>query len=55
MAWEVVVFDEAHRLKSHSTKVYAAALQLRTSVGARRYGLTGTVRVAGGAAGSELK
>ncbi|KAI4383324.1 hypothetical protein MLD38_009174 [Melastoma candidum] len=38
--WEIVVVDEAHRLKNEKSKLYAACLELKTP---RRIGLTGTV------------
>ena len=38
--WEVVIFDEAHRLKSTSSQTSKAAKEIKTKC---RYGLTGTV------------
>ncbi|CAL1356895.1 unnamed protein product [Linum trigynum] len=38
--WEVVIVDEAHRLKNEKSKLYTACLQIKTP---RRIGLTGTV------------
>lgn len=38
--WEIVVVDEAHRLKNEKSKLYAACLEIKTP---RRIGLTGTV------------
>ncbi|PIN25831.1 Transcription-coupled repair protein CSB/RAD26 (contains SNF2 family DNA-dependent ATPase domain) [Handroanthus impetiginosus] len=38
--WEIVVVDEAHRLKNEKSKLYTACLQIRTL---KRYGLTGTI------------
>ncbi|KAM7249321.1 hypothetical protein ACFE04_016394 [Oxalis oulophora] len=38
--WEIVVVDEAHRLKNEKSKLYIACLQIRTP---KRFGLTGTV------------
>lgn len=38
--WNVVIIDEAHRLKNDRSKLYKACLEIKTL---RRYGLTGTV------------
>ncbi|KAG8364730.1 hypothetical protein BUALT_Bualt18G0029100 [Buddleja alternifolia] len=38
--WEIVVIDEAHKLKNEKSKLYTACLKIRTL---KRYGLTGTV------------
>ncbi|XP_027191860.1 switch 2 isoform X3 [Cicer arietinum] len=38
--WNVVIIDEAHRLKNEKSKLYKACLEIKTL---RRYGLTGTV------------
>ncbi|CAN0896793.1 Switch 2 [Linum grandiflorum] len=38
--WEVVIVDEAHRLKNEKSKLYTACLEIKTP---RRIGLTGTV------------
>ncbi|QCD87728.1 DNA excision repair protein ERCC-6 [Vigna unguiculata] len=38
--WNVVIVDEAHRLKNEKSKLYEACLQIKTL---RRYGLTGTI------------
>ncbi|KAI9177305.1 hypothetical protein LWI28_013477 [Acer negundo] len=38
--WEVVIVDEAHRLKNEKSKLYTACLELKTL---KRIGLTGTV------------
>ncbi|XP_058217684.1 switch 2 [Rhododendron vialii] len=38
--WEIVVVDEAHRLKNEKSKLYIACLEIKTL---KRYGLTGTV------------
>ncbi|KAL8130043.1 hypothetical protein V2J09_019198 [Rumex salicifolius] len=38
--WEIVVVDEAHRLKNEKSKLYEACLEIRTM---KRYGLTGTI------------
>ncbi|XP_019414033.1 PREDICTED: switch 2 [Lupinus angustifolius] len=38
--WNVVIADEAHRLKNEKSKLYKACLEIKTP---RRYGLTGTV------------
>lgn len=40
VAWHVAFFDEAHKLKNHKTKGYAAAALLPTKL---RYGLSGTI------------
>ncbi|KAI3774067.1 hypothetical protein L1987_48610 [Smallanthus sonchifolius] len=40
MNWEIVVVDEAHRLKNEKSKLYEACLGIKTR---RRYGLTGTI------------
>lgn len=37
--WHVAIFDEAHKLKNRSAKIYEACCQLPTKL---RYGLTGT-------------
>ncbi len=39
VAWHVAVFDEAHKLKNRSAKIYEACCELKTKL---RYGLTGT-------------
>ncbi|KAL0405098.1 UNVERIFIED_CONTAM: Switch 2 [Sesamum latifolium] len=38
--WEIVVIDEAHRLKNEKSKLYIECLKIRTL---KRYGLTGTI------------
>ncbi|KAK4420573.1 Switch 2 [Sesamum alatum] len=38
--WEIVVIDEAHRLKNEKSKLYMECLKIRTL---KRYGLTGTI------------
>lgn len=38
--WEIVVIDEAHRLKNEKAKLYTACMKVKTL---KRYGLTGTV------------
>ncbi|GAV80592.1 SNF2_N domain-containing protein/Helicase_C domain-containing protein [Cephalotus follicularis] len=38
--WEIVIVDEAHRLKNEKSKLYLACLEIKTS---KRIGLTGTV------------
>lgn len=38
--WEIVIVDEAHRLKNEKSKLYQACLAIKTR---KRYGLTGTV------------
>ncbi|XP_052207251.1 switch 2 [Diospyros lotus] len=38
--WEIVIVDEAHRLKNEKSKLYTACLQIKTR---KRYGLTGTI------------
>ncbi|KAJ9562932.1 hypothetical protein OSB04_008092 [Centaurea solstitialis] len=38
--WEIVIIDEAHRLKNEKSKLYEACLAIKTR---KRYGLTGTV------------
>ncbi|GAB2274783.1 Swi5 complex subunit Swi2 [Dionaea muscipula] len=38
--WEVVIVDEAHRLKNEKSKLYQACLGIKTR---NRYGLTGTI------------
>ncbi|KAK8954966.1 DNA repair and recombination protein RAD54 [Platanthera zijinensis] len=38
--WDIVVVDEAHRLKNEKSQLYKACLGIKT---ARRYGLTGTI------------
>lgn len=38
--WEVLIIDEAHRLKNEKSKLYAACMNIKTL---KRYGLTGTV------------
>ncbi|MBA0743840.1 hypothetical protein Gogos_006494, partial [Gossypium gossypioides] len=38
--WEIVVVDEAHRLKNEKSKFYSACLEIKTR---RRIGLTGTI------------
>ncbi|CAA0808827.1 Switch 2 [Striga hermonthica] len=38
--WEIVIVDEAHRLKNEKSKLYTECLKIRTL---KRYGLTGTV------------
>ncbi|CAO2813141.1 unnamed protein product [Amaranthus hypochondriacus] len=38
--WDIVIVDEAHRLKNEKSKLYNACLNIKTK---RRYGLTGTV------------
>ncbi|KAL7096294.1 hypothetical protein ACP275_10G071600 [Erythranthe tilingii] len=38
--WEIVIVDEAHKLKNEKSKLYSACLKIRTM---KRYGLTGTM------------
>ncbi|GAA0147661.1 damaged DNA-binding protein [Lithospermum erythrorhizon] len=38
--WEIVIVDEAHRLKNEKSKLYSACLEIKTL---KRYGLTGTI------------
>lgn len=38
--WEIVIVDEAHRLKNEKSKLYEACLAIKTR---KRYGLTGTI------------
>ncbi|PKU70093.1 switch 2 [Dendrobium catenatum] len=38
--WDIVVVDEAHRLKNEKSQFYKSCLGIRTT---RRYGLTGTI------------
>ncbi|XP_065876796.1 switch 2 [Euphorbia lathyris] len=38
--WEIVIVDEAHRLKNEKSKLYGACLEIKTR---KRIGLTGTV------------
>ncbi|KAK4342339.1 hypothetical protein RND71_038155 [Anisodus tanguticus] len=38
--WEIVIVDEAHRLKNEKSKLYEACLAIKTQ---KRYGLTGTI------------
>ncbi|KAM0025907.1 putative DNA helicase chromatin remodeling SNF2 family [Helianthus debilis subsp. tardiflorus] len=38
--WEIVIVDEAHRLKNEKSKLYEACLAIETR---NRYGLTGTI------------
>ncbi|KAK9689866.1 hypothetical protein RND81_09G087100 [Saponaria officinalis] len=38
--WDIVIVDEAHRLKNEKSKLYIACLGIKTK---KRYGLTGTV------------
>ncbi|XP_049415256.1 switch 2 isoform X2 [Solanum stenotomum] len=38
--WEIVIVDEAHRLKNEKSKLYEAFLAIKTP---KRYGLTGTI------------
>ncbi|KAK4788486.1 hypothetical protein SAY86_019805 [Trapa natans] len=40
MKWEVIIVDEAHRLKNEKSKLYTACADIKTR---RRIGLTGTV------------
>ncbi|KMT02398.1 hypothetical protein BVRB_9g205110 isoform A [Beta vulgaris subsp. vulgaris] len=40
VAWDIVIVDEAHRLKNEKSKLYTACLNIKTK---RRFGLTGTV------------
>ncbi|KAJ7558773.1 hypothetical protein O6H91_04G055200 [Diphasiastrum complanatum] len=40
VSWEVVIVDEAHRLKNEKSQLYKACLKMRTK---KRYGLTGTI------------
>ncbi|KAL2937806.1 Switch 2 [Bienertia sinuspersici] len=40
VSWDIVIVDEAHRLKNEKSKLYTACLSMKTL---RRYGLTGTV------------
>ncbi|KZV14936.1 switch 2 [Dorcoceras hygrometricum] len=38
--WEIVIVDEAHKLKNEKSKLYTACLKIKTM---KRYGLTGTI------------
>ncbi|KAJ7981486.1 Switch 2 [Quillaja saponaria] len=38
--WDIVIVDEAHRLKNEKSKLYKACLEIKTK---KRFGLTGTV------------
>lgn len=38
--WEIVIVDEAHRLKNEKSKLYTACLEIKTC---KRIGLTGTI------------
>lgn len=38
--WEMVIVDEAHRLKNEKSKLYIACLEIKTP---KRFGLTGTI------------
>ncbi|XP_042042136.1 switch 2-like [Salvia splendens] len=38
--WEILIVDEAHRLKNEKSKLYTACMKIKTL---KRYGLTGTV------------
>ncbi|KAA8524350.1 hypothetical protein F0562_010773 [Nyssa sinensis] len=38
--WEIVIIDEAHRLKNEKSKLYRACLEIKTR---KRFGLTGTI------------
>lgn len=38
--WEIVIVDEAHRLKNEKSKLYRACLEIKTL---KRFGLTGTI------------
>ncbi|XP_031255317.1 switch 2 isoform X1 [Pistacia vera] len=38
--WEIVIVDEAHRLKNEKSKLYTACLKIKTQ---KRIGLTGTI------------
>ncbi|PIA35230.1 hypothetical protein AQUCO_03600119v1 [Aquilegia coerulea] len=38
--WEIVIVDEAHRLKNEKAKLYEACLRIKTT---KRFGLTGTI------------
>ncbi|GFP78776.1 switch 2 [Phtheirospermum japonicum] len=38
--WDIVIVDEAHRLKNEKSKLYTACLMIKTL---KRYGLTGTM------------
>ncbi|KAK9285315.1 hypothetical protein L1049_024506 [Liquidambar formosana] len=38
--WEIVIVDEAHRLKNEKSKLYRACLEIKTP---KRFGLTGTI------------
>ncbi|KAF6166842.1 hypothetical protein GIB67_026621 [Kingdonia uniflora] len=38
--WEIVIVDEAHRLKNEKSKLYQACLEIKTK---KRFGLTGTI------------
>ncbi|KAJ4977054.1 hypothetical protein NE237_002160 [Protea cynaroides] len=38
--WDIVIVDEAHRLKNEKSKLYTACLRIKTR---KRFGLTGTV------------
>lgn len=40
LQWEIVIVDEAHRLKNEKSKLYIACLDIKTR---KRYGLTGTI------------
>ncbi|KAF8413862.1 hypothetical protein HHK36_001856 [Tetracentron sinense] len=38
--WDIVIVDEAHRLKNEKSKLYRACLEIKTR---KRFGLTGTI------------
>ncbi|KAL3848831.1 hypothetical protein ACJIZ3_010713 [Penstemon smallii] len=40
IGWDIVVIDEAHKLKNEKSKLYTACLKIKTL---KRYGLTGTI------------
>ncbi|XP_072958335.1 switch 2 isoform X3 [Typha angustifolia] len=40
ISWEIVIVDEAHRLKNEKSKLYKACLGIKTR---KRFGLTGTI------------
>lgn len=40
LKWEIVIVDEAHRLKNEKSKLYGACLEVKTR---KRIGLTGTI------------
>ena len=49
VSWHLAIFDEAHKLKNRSAKIYDACCQLPTKL---RYGLTGTAMQVGSSQGT---